>query len=329
MSKFDRIYDLLSILHSRRYAITINELAEQLECSKPTVKRYISKLRNEYGVPLRYDYRYNGYILDGSDDETLQFPGLWFNISELHSLLIIHELIDHLEPGLLKAELTPLRQRIKRMLSSRKIKTGELIRRIRFIGVGLRVCCPLHFKVAAKATMERNRLKLRYHSRGKNRMSSRTISPQRLLHYRGNWFLAAWCHTRKGLRTLALDRIREILPTDVKCIEVADEKMDDHFGESFGIFSGQPEKTATLRFTPERARWVAEESWHPNQTSQWLADGTFELILPYSDPRELILEILKYGPDVEVIAPATLRRKVKKRLTEALKKYGDGKNEKK
>ncbi|NLZ17449.1 MAG: HTH domain-containing protein, partial [Desulfobulbaceae bacterium] len=48
------MYELLNILHNRRYAVNINDLAAQLECSIPTVKRYLSKLRNEFGAPLRY-----------------------------------------------------------------------------------------------------------------------------------------------------------------------------------------------------------------------------------------------------------------------------------
>ena len=93
MGKIDRIYELLGILHQRHTAVSLADLADQLECSVPTVKRYLATLRNEYGAPLRYDFKYNGYILDKNDEESIQFPGLWFNVSELHSLLTIHELI--------------------------------------------------------------------------------------------------------------------------------------------------------------------------------------------------------------------------------------------
>jgi predicted DNA-binding transcriptional regulator YafY len=299
----------------------MDELTELLECSQPTVKRLIKTLRIEYGAPLVFNRKYGGYILDKSDGESLQLPGLWFNLSELHSLLLIQELLDQLEPGLLKADLAPFRTRIESILSVKEMPTGELRHRIKIIAVGDRVCCPLHFKVVARALMERKRLQLRYHSRGKNQSINRLVSPQRLIYYRGNWFLVVHCHTRRGLRTLALDRIQEIRPRKDIAVELEPGRLDQHFGESFGIFSGKPVKKAVLCFTPERARWIAEENWHPDQVGQWLDDGSYQLSIPYADSRELILDILKYGPDVEVLEPLSLRQEIHGRLQAALKKY--------
>ncbi|HQU17346.1 MAG TPA: WYL domain-containing protein, partial [Gammaproteobacteria bacterium] len=96
--------------------------------------------------------------------------------------------------------------------------------------------------------------------------------------------------------------------------------LDRHLRASFGIFTGEATNWAVLRFTPERARWVADERWHPDQVGQWLGE-TYELQIPYSDPRELLLDILKYGPDVEVVAPEPLRVLVAERLHEASAQY--------
>ena len=321
MPKFDRIYDLIAVLSTRKYAVGMNELTEVLECSPATVKRLIRTLRDEYGAPLAFDRKYGGYILDKSDGESLQLPGLWFNISELHSLLLIQELLQQLEPGLLKTDLSPFRSRIESILSAKGMPRGELTHRIKIIGVGERVCCPLHFKVVARALMERKRLKLRYHSRGKNQSINRLVSPQRLIYYRGNWFLVVHCHTRRGLRTLALDRIQEIQPRNDPAVELEARQLDHHFNESFGIFSGSAKQRAVLCFSPKRARWIAEENWHPEQVGEWLDDGSYQLSIPYADSRELILEILKYGPDVEVLQPPSLRKEICNRLHDALKKY--------
>ena len=326
MGKIDRIYELLGILHQRHTAVSLADLADQLECSVPTVKRYLATLRNEYGAPLRYDFKYNGYILDKNDEESIQFPGLWFNVSELHSLLTIHELIEKLEPGFLKTALSPLRERIDRMLTLRGVKTGELSRRIQFIGAGTRLCCPLTFRVVATAVMERKRLRHRYHGRGNDKVTARQVSPQRLIYHRGNWYLAAWCHTRKGLRTLALDRMSQVVPVDETCVDIPEEALQEHFNASFGIFAGRPERQAVLHFSRESARWVAEEKWHPDQQGRWLADGGYELRIPYADQRELVMDILRYGPDVRVVEPVELEAAVRQRLALALGRYE--KNEK-
>jgi len=102
---------------------------------------------------------------------------------------------------------------------------------------------------------------------------------------------------------------------------VQDEQLDRYYSGLFGIFSGPATQTAVLRFTAQRAGWVASEQWHPEQQGSWLDDGSYQLSLPYGDSRELVLDILRYGPDVEVMAPAELRREVRDRLTVALKQY--------
>jgi predicted DNA-binding transcriptional regulator YafY len=74
----------------------------------------------------------------------------------------------------------------------------------------------------------------------------------------------------------------------------------------YGIFGGTVKGWAKLKFTPERARWVEHEEWHPEQRSEKMKDGSYILELPYSDERELLGDILKYGKDVEVLSPSSL-----------------------
>jgi predicted DNA-binding transcriptional regulator YafY len=45
------------------------------------------------------------------------------------------------------------------------------------------------------------------------------------------------------------------------------------------------------------------------------------LSVPYRDSRELVMEILRHGPHVKVIAPESLRKEVAKQLSAALGQY--------
>jgi len=93
-------------------------------------------------------------------------------------------------------------------------------------------------------------------------------------------------------------------------------------GAGYGIFGGSKVQWAKLRFTQERARWVAHEQWHPRQKGTQEADGSYVLEIPYADDRELLMDILKYGPDVEVVGPPNLRGRVKDLLRQAGELYG-------
>ena len=66
---------------------------------------------------------------------------------------------------------------------------------------------------------------------------------------------------------------------------------------------------------------MAAERWHDQQTGSWQEDGSFILEVPYADDRELLMDILKFGPDVEVLAPAALRRRAAEAHAAAAKLY--------
>ena len=84
---------------------------------------------------------------------------------------------------------------------------------------------------------------------------------------------------------------------------------------SYGIFGGRKVQWATLRFTPERARYVSLEETHPKQRARREKDGSYILEVPFSSDKELAMDILRLAPDVEVVAPASLREQVRDRAS--------------
>ena len=324
MDRFDRIYGLHRIFRSARRPVPRKTLEEKLECSRATVNRAIEDLRDLLWAPLRYDRERNGYYYDEKDGEhPYELPGLWFNASELYALLATQKLLAGVEPGLLDGFIAPLRKRIEHILANERLGKGDVERRVRILSMASRATPPDAFTAVAGALMQRRRLAIVYHGRERDAATERTVSPQRLVHYRDNWYLDAWCHTRRGLRSFSLDRIRKAAGTGTAAVEIDDKRLDRHFAGAYGIFSGVPRNTAVLSFSPERARWVAEERWHRDQQGRFLEDGSFELRIPYDDPRELVMDVLKYGPDVEVLRPASLRREIRMRLAAALARYGE------
>ena len=75
------------------------------------------------------------------------------------------------------------------------------------------------------------------------------------------------------------------------------------------------------RTTVGRIIEVAKERWPRDQEGVSLPDGHDELRIPYSNTPEILMDILKYGPDVEVVAPEELRVPVIERLRAASAQY--------
>lgn len=294
----------------------------RLQCSRATVMRLLSELRDLTRDPIPYDRDQGGFRYLEPEKQHAGLPSLWFDPAELYALLVIRHQLQQMQPGFLSEALAPLDRRLSELLSYEGVSADEVARRIHLISHSRRPLTPeTFFPQCAEAVLQQRRLAIRYRSRTADETTEREISPYRLVAYRDNWYLDAWCHARRGLRRFAVDRLEAAKVLDVDALPQTHPELDAHFAAGYGIFSGPATAQAVLRFTPARARWVADENWHPQQQGAYLPDGCYELRVPYGEPAELIMEILKYGPDVEVVAPEELKQQVIARLRAALQSH--------
>ncbi|MEN1727186.1 MAG: transcriptional regulator [Pseudomonadota bacterium] len=321
MSRRERLYHLHDILRQRRTPITRQQLMEELGCSQATLYRLVAELRDQLGAPLEQDDEGRGYFYDRDLAGHFELPGLWISPDELQALLTARHVLGNVQPGLLEDELDGVQQRINQLLDRQGLDISAQPERIQIRKDAGRPVPGDLFETVLKALFRRHRLRLHYHGRRRDDLTERDISPQRLIAYRDRWYLAAWCHRAEGLRSFALERIRDMSLLEEESLEMDAAKISAHFDQAFGIFSGPAEETAILRFNAESARWASDEAWHPDQISRWLDDGRWELQLPMGHQRELIMSILSYGADVEVLAPDTLREAVTRILRSALSLY--------
>ncbi|WP_018141325.1 YafY family protein [Thioalkalivibrio sp. ALJ7] len=318
MNRAERIFHLHRLLQGRQ-APSLARLMERLEVSRATIKRDIEYMRDFMQAPIEYDPHANGYHY-AADAPAFELPGLWFNESELLALLTMEQLLEDVQPGLLSPMMGPLKQRIREALESGGHAHTELRRRIRIQPLAQRAGPAETFQDIAEATLNAHPVMIEYHGRARNAATHRTVHPQRLLHYRDNWYLIAWCETANDLRTFALERIRDCQRVAGPLREVDAASLDQHTDAAFGIFTGPATEWAELRFTAEHARWVADETWHPDQIGRH-EGSAYHLQVPYSDPTELIQEILRHGEGVEVIGPPALRERVATALRAAAQQY--------
>ncbi|ODU40051.1 MAG: transcriptional regulator, partial [Lysobacteraceae bacterium SCN 69-48] len=258
---------------------------------------------------------------DKAEAERFELPGLWLNSEELHALLAAQQLLARSSGGMLSAALAPLQQRVEKLLDAHSGGKRWPIERVRVIPHRIRRMDEHAFRIVASAVLERRRLAFDYRARSTDEKTRRTVSPQRLTHYRDNWYLDAWDEDREGLRSFSIDRIAGARLADGNARDVAEEELNAHLAGSYGIFSGAPKGWATIRFSAKAARWVADEHWHSQQQGRFLADGRYELKLPYSVPRELLMDVLHYGADAEIVEPKALREQLRAHLQLALSNY--------
>ncbi|MDB6001486.1 MAG: DNA-binding protein [Rhizobacter sp.] len=331
MDRTERFYKIELLLRSRG-SVSFETLQDELAVSPATLKRDLQYLRDRMDAPIVYDRFDNGYRFERSpgaavgaagDSGKHQLPGLWFSESEIHALLTMHQLLSGLDDdGVLSRHLQPMLEKLQSMLGADESESRELMRRIKVIGTAKRRVPSRHFELLGSALMRRQRLWLRYFKRSDRSESEREVSPQRLVNYRNTWYLDAWCHSSDGMRRFALDAIRDARVLGVKAKNVAVRELEAALDAGYGIYGGGAKlKWATLVFSPDAAQWVSNEEWHPQQKSRWLADGRYELSVPYGDPTELAMDVLRHGDQVCVTGDKAFARDIGERLARAAALY--------
>ena len=323
MERTERFYKIQNLLRSRHF-VSMQDFMSELGVSRATFKRDLEYLRDRMCAPIVYDRDQKAYGFDPAvADSTLwQLPGLWFSADELQALLTMDRLLGDLQPGVLSELIAPLRKRLRGLLESGEHSAEDIARRIKILSMGSRRVAPAHFRTIATAVLTRKRLRLRHQRRQDGEVIDREVSPQRLVHYRDNWYLDAWCHKRQALRTFGLDAIETaVVIPDKEVKEIGEDALERHYASGYGIFAGSATRDAVLQFGASSARWVSRETWHPEQIGTPQLDGTYLLRFPYSQEPELVMDILKYGADVQVLAPESLRNAVAERLRAAAMLY--------
>ena len=208
MTKTARVYKIEMLIRNRGH-VSFQTLLEELEVSPATLKRDLDYLRDQLGAPIEYDRFLNGYRL-GADTrgQNHELPGMWFSERELYSLLMAHQLLTELDSdGVISRHLQPLLDRIHQMLGTGEAEARELLKRVKITGSAKRPVSGQFFELIGEALLKRSRIRMSYLTRGRGEVSSREVSPQRLVHYRNTWYLDAWCHAKERLLRFALDAI--------------------------------------------------------------------------------------------------------------------------
>ncbi|MBO1924813.1 YafY family protein [Thiomicrorhabdus sp. 6S3-12] len=320
MNKSERCQAIKAQLRNRRRPTPLDWLAMQYECSEKTIRRDIECLNDHQQLPCYIHH--NQVYLDEHRMQQLELDGYWLSADELQALFALNITIEQLSQGALAQQLEPIKNRLKKLLKDSD-SANELARKIKIIEIGQRNISTKIFNQIVDALVQQEQLEIQYWKRNTDQTDLRTISPQQLVRYKDNWYLDAFCHHSKGIRSFSIDAIAYCQNLYQKACSIDADTLKNHFADSYGIFGGNAKCLAVLHFNEYISRWVKNELWHPEQVIEKQIDGSLMMHLPYHHDIELIQDILKHGANVKVIAPPELREKVRQQLLQASELYLD------
>lgn len=294
------------------------KLAEHFEQSNKTAQRSIEYFRDRLLAPLEYDFNQKGYFYTEPD---FQLPMVHISEDELLALLISRKLITEASGGLLGEELGGVSEKLGSILAVNLPGRAHPEEAFSFYWRSISHVEPHIFRTVTAALMQCNPLSFSYKSPASIHTSRRTVEPHHMVNYMGNWHLIAYCRLRNDWRDFLLGRMENCRAEETSFQIRPVAEWQPFLEETFGIYQNREKFDVVLRFSPERSRWVKDEIWHKGQKQHWDENGSLVRTIPVSHDAEIMMEILKHGSHVTVIAPEKLRDKVAHELMCATRNY--------
>lgn len=300
-------------MQSRKTPASADYLMDRLGCSQATLYRLVSELRDSYNAPIIND---NGFYYDPTAQFSL--PGVRLNMNETNGLLMAAHILDDLQSEALNQPLSRIIQNIEKVLADKGLHNRKLVKIVPALS---RKPDPVVFNTLMDALQSEKKVQLAYQGRHDQQNTTRLVSPQRFTHYKNAWYLDAYCHLREDIRLFALEQIQSCEIDIEKSQHIDEQELLSHYATSYGIFSGKATQQAQIQFDLTQAPWVQFEHWHSDQTLEIKGDQTCVLTLPYNEDRELIADVMRFGPAAQIIAPEPLKKAFKTTLKNTLSKY--------
>ena len=306
----ERIAALDRAIRAHEYP-NARSFAERFEMAHRTGQRDLEFLRDRLGAPLEFDRQRNGYYYT---DPSFRLP---FHSPTEAEVVVVCEaeqvLADSYRGTPWADELARTFHRLTGGLTDRvrlRPGAGNLARSFRLSARA--TLDPDQFRELDAAILGRRRLAIRYRPAGEAGETRREVDPYHLASVDGQWYLVAFCHLRADVRLFVPGRILVMKPTGATFEPPIDFRLDDYFAGSLAVMRGREGEShrVRLRFVGTAAAFVRERTWHASQALEPTADGGFVLTLEVGHLREVERFALSWLPEVEVLEPPELRRRV-------------------
>jgi predicted DNA-binding transcriptional regulator YafY len=295
-------------IHSGSYP-NASTLALELEVSTKSIHRDLVFMRDRLQLPLEYHPQKNGYFYT---QPVSSFPTLHISEGELFALLVAEKALQQYRgTNFEKPLLSALKKMSASLPDSISLNLADWDKTISFRTRAEPILNLQVFDVLAKATVRRQQLTITYRKPGRREAEQRTVDPYHLANINGEWFLFAFDHLRKDVRTFVPARILEVRPTG-RTFEASQKfSVENQLRDSFGVRSGQKEQEVVVRFSHSVADFIREKKWHGSQRLRELKNGDVELSLTLSGLVEVQRWVLSWGGNAVVIRPPELVKSVK------------------
>ncbi|HEX7471330.1 MAG TPA: WYL domain-containing protein [Verrucomicrobiae bacterium] len=292
-------------------------LARELEVSTKSIHRDLEFMRDRLDLPIEYDSHRVGYHYT---EEVNAFPTMQITEGELFALIVAEKALQQYRgTSFEKPLLSAIKKMEQALPDTISLNLADVEQTISFRTRAEQILNLEIFDALAKATAHRQQLELTYRKPGSKQTETRLVDPYHLANINGEWYLFAYDHARKDIRTFVPARIQSVKQTGKTFARPEKFSLDKRLRDSFGVHSGHGEYEVVIRFNAHAADYIREKKWHESQQLRELKNGGVELRLKLSSLVEIERWILSWGGDAKVLKPRELAGAVKQAAEKIVK----------
>ena len=320
LNKAQKLVKIVELM-SRRGGVRASELGDRFDMDARTLRRYLADLR-ELGIPLSDEGRAEDRLL--TIDAQWRRTGVHLSLAEVLSLHFGRTLFNFLDGTHFAEDLNGAIERLQPAISQAH---ADLARQLdtKFVAVPepRKHWTPAASEViddAITALVYDNPIEARYRKVGGVERQY-LLHPYTLASFRNGLYLFALDVEAGRVKTFALERFTDMVRKRERFEPPVGWSPHAHIVHAFGIIGAGDVAEVRLAFDERVVGYIRERTWHPTQTFGTLPDGRLELRMKVTVGVELVTWILSHGADVEVLHPASLRRRVAEDMRKALERY--------
>jgi predicted DNA-binding transcriptional regulator YafY len=304
----ERMLRIHQTIHSGKFP-NASTLAKELEVSTKSIHRDIEFMRDRLSLPIEFDSGRNGFFYT---EDVSAFPTMQITEGEFVAIVLAEKALQQYRGTNFEKPLLNAIEKIKQSLQNTiSLNFTEIEQTFSFSNRAEQILDMGVFDSIAKATTHRQQMEISYRKPGQKETEARVVDPYHLANINGEWYLFAYDHARKDIRTFAPARIKSVKLTGETFERPKKFSLEKRLRDSFGVHSGQGEFDVVLHFNTRAADYVREKKWHESQQLRELKNGGVELSLKLSSLMEIERWVLSWGGDAKVLKPRELADAVK------------------
>ena len=319
-TKLERIYWIDDQIQRAMYP-NAHKIQEHFELRSTRIAYEDRKFMiNRLGAPIKNSRSKGGWYYA---DPTYFLPAIMLTSEEITAFFLGEELFSRYLGTPFETPLRLALDKIKQHLpESVSYDAQRRTAAFTFTGGGRAIVDPELLLELNEAILSKYSIEMEYYSASSGQTSIRTVDPYHLHNIHGDWYLIAYCHTRREPRDFLTSRIKAHKHL-LSAFQVApDFSLKAYLETGFLAERATEPDNIVIKFDEYQARWIRERQWHSSQQIEELPSGELILRLKVGGLGEVKRWVMGYGSHAEVLEPESLRREITEEVKKMKKIYG-------